>query len=374
MSGSIIKRNNVYYAKYELPRGLDGKRRQKMVALPGVNSNAQAKKQLVSILNSIYNNTYAEPEKYTVGAYFQKWLQSTESSRAATTNEAYKCITKNYIIPHIGHYSIGKIRALQIREFYSKISPNVSTKTLRNIHGVVHAGFADAIDMNVIPFNPADNIKMPKYKLPSARLVQIESIPAILEAARGSQYYMAIVLCLMTGMRRGEVLALKWSDYNRSKKVLTIRHSMYQVTGERALKEPKSGRAHTIHVGNKLAAVLDEHRKAQLQASAAGAFTDNGWICTNGNGGHLTPAGISSAFRRIMNKCGVSCGLHGFRHAHATYLISLGVPVKVVSERLGHADVNITMNIYQDVLPNMQQDAARVFDGFIDGINILKNG
>lgn len=357
----------------ELPRGLDGKRQQKMVACPGCNKK-QAEERLRQIQSQISNNTYSEPGRKSVAELFTEWLKTMESSLQPATVEAYKANVFKHILPALGNYLLTKLRPPHIQSLYNELNQTYSPKTIRNIHGIIHSALNYAVDMRDIQHNPSDKLVLPRKMKPAKRILQPADVPALLELAHNTKHYIPVYICLMTGMRRGEALALRWEDYNRSKQTLLIRQSRYQITGEIDLKSPKSNKVRTVNVGDKLAAVLDTLRRQQISRASDGIFSDGGWICTNEDGSPITPKSFSSWLYRLRRTHGIDVNVHGLRHAHATYLLEQGIPTKVVSERLGHADTNITLNIYAEVLPGMQADAAARFDSLMDELESGKKG
>jgi len=189
------------------------------------------------------------------------------------------------------------------------------------------------------------------------------------QIAGNTKYRIPILIVLATGMRRGEVLGLRWEDFNSQKRVLAVRRSLSQTRTGVSVKEPKSGRARAVMVPRFLVDELLRHREEQRRHKAIlrDDYTpDDGWVCADETGRPFAPKWLGNQFRRLARSANVDVTLHGLRHTQATVLIMSGVPVKVVSERLGHSTVNITQDIYAHVLPHMQEQAVEVLDGLFD--------
>ena len=202
--------------------------------------------------------------------------------------------------------------------------------------------------------NPADAVDAPKQSKTEIKIATPEAIGALLRAAHGTPYYMPIYIAAATGMRRGEVLGLQWSDFDVAQSALTVRRALcYVPPGNVFTKEPKNRRARVVPIPRDLVDALVEHHKAR-----PGTL----FICTLEDGHVITPGALDEAFRRIRKRAKVSVSLHGLRHSQATLLINAGIPVKVVSERLGHSTVQITQDIYTHVMPHMQQQAVSVIE------------
>lgn len=181
-----------------------------------------------------------------------------------------------------------------------------------------------------------------------------EELQRLLNAVEGAgEWRIPLLIAIGTGMRRGEVLALQWQDYNPTAKTLLVQRSRTQIgTYNVVLKGTKTDRARVVLVNDSLAAELDRHRAQTLFNKS----TD--WICCDAEGKPYIPRHLTRALESIVSSLGISITLHGLRHSHATTLIAAGVPVKTVSERLGHSTVVITQDIYAHVLPHMQRQAA----------------
>lgn len=367
----VIKRGETYYIRYDEPRGADGRRKQKMLACKGMNKR-QAEQRLRDILTNLHNGAYIAPSSMTFSEYLHKWLDFEKEKIAPQTHERYVEMAEKHIIPALGALKLDKIKPLAIQEYCSKALKSgrvdgkggLAPKTVRNLHGMIHASLAQAVKWQLLSANPADAAEPPRAPRKEIRTANAEDIAKLWAAAANTKYRIPILIALATGMRRGEVVGVKWDDFDAGRKILMVRRSLTQTRRGVEEKETKTGRARVVMIPDSLITELQAHRKEQeLRKSILGdEYVDEGWICADLHGERLSPKWLGNQFTRMAQSVGVGLTLHGLRHTQATTLIMAGVPVKVVSERLGHSTVTITQDIYAHVMPHMQQQAADVME------------
>ena len=353
MAGSIIRRGSTYYIRYELPRGADGRRRQKAVPCPGMNKK-QAEQRLREVLAQLHQGMYADPSVLTFSEYLDGWLRRIEARVARTTLETYRLDVRLHIKPFIGHIRLDRITPLALQDLYQQLSKRFAPKTVRNIHGVIRGALQQAVRLRLLPFNPAVNVDPPRVPKAEIRIAGTDDLSRLLFAAQGSKYRIPIMIALATGMRRGEVLGLQWDDFEPERGWLTVQRSVVAVSGEVIVKGTKTGKGRIVPIPVALTRALLRHKE-----SRAGA---NSWICTDAEGHRLKPRAFSTAFSRLVAGLDMDITLHSLRHTQATALLMAGVPVKVVAERLGHSTVATTQDIYGHVLPHMQDRAVEVIE------------
>lgn len=231
---------------------------------------------------------------------------------------------------------------------------------------------ADAEDAELLPRNPAHRAKPPRVvRLPEDEIQvwDAEQLRTFLGFVRRNRWHPEIRLAAMTGMRRAEVLGLRWKDIDIEARTLTVRQSLVAVGYETQFDTPKSHKPRTISLDPKTVKMLKRRRAAQNeQRLAAGeGYLVSDLAFTNENGSLVHPDSFSQAFGRLVAQTDLPrITLHGLRHGHATLLVKAGVPIKVVSERLGHADPGFTLRQYAHVLPSMQAEAAKQITALVD--------
>lgn len=355
--GSILKRSNVYYIRYEGPQHPDGRRSQKMEACKGMNKR-ECEELLRKRESEVHNGNYVETQDITLSVWFQSWLNRKANSLSPTTIEDYEQKFNTHIIPALGHIAVQKLKPIMIQNLLDRlIQKKLSAKTVRNIAGCIHSCLSDAVTLGLVQHNPADNLILPAKQRPDIQLPQSGDLDRMLNALDGTPYRLPFLLIVGTGMRRGEVLGLKWKDFRTDTRTLVIARAVVQTRGSITQKVPKSGRKRVILLPEYLVDELIQHRENQR---SRGFISD--WIVTTEAGEPMTPASFGKGIELARARANVKASLHAWRHDQATTLLMAGVPAKVVSERLGHATINITQDIYAHVLPTMQATAVDILD------------
>lgn len=362
MAGGIVKRGNVYYIRYDLPRGADGRRRQRMLACPGLNKK-QAEERLRQTLSQIHNGTYADPSAITLGQYLDDWLERQQSRLSPSSVESYGGYIRRHIAPTLGQTPLGKLTPAAIQSLYTKLGRTLAPKTIVTLHGMLHSALRQGCRLQMLPRNPSDYIELPRVTRSDVQTASLEDIARLRTALEGTAYYLPVLVIIATGMRRGEVLGLRWEDYNPTARTLVVRRSAARMKGKTYVKATKTGASRVVLLPQ---FVADKLSQRQAEATSEWVFPNRfGWV--------YNPEAFGVAFRAIADRAGVSVTLHGLRHTQATLLIMAGVPVKVVSERLGHSTVKVTQDIYAHVLPHMQSEAADLLEQWFGDSACVQN-
>jgi integrase len=213
--------------------------------------------------------------------------------------------------------------------------------------------------------SPADAVEPPKPPRREMRALNEAETAWLLEVAQGTRFYLPVLLAVTSGMRRGEFLAVRWSDVDLQSGTASIKRSIEQTNKGIRFKSPKARKGRPIALLPIMVDALKEHRHVQSQQKklAGAAYQEEDLICAREDGAIWKPDSFTADFARLAKKAGMKgVRLHDLRHSHATQLLIAGVHPKVVSERLGHSTVGITLDIYSHVLPGLQEDAAKKLD------------
>jgi integrase len=269
----------------------------------------------------------------------------------------------NHIIPALGHMQSQKLTPQRVQAFYSHMQQEgLSAKSVSNIHGLLHKALDQAVRWGLVPRNVCDAVSLPKQARHEIQPLNEEQARRLLVSARGHSLEGMITLAVTTGMRSGELLALKWRDINLDNRSLHIQRSMGYIPGKGYLefetKTPKSRRK--IVLPPFVCEALKQHRTRQLEARliAGERWQDRDLVFCNMYGGYFDPAHLRQRFDKLLKEAGLpDVRFHDLRHSTATILLSIGVPAKVVQEILGHGQISMTLDTYSHVLPDMQQQA-----------------
>lgn len=355
---------------------INGDRKQKKKTFK---TKKEAEKWLSETIAEVNKGTYIEPAKTTVREWLNDWLKSYgKQNLSPTTYAGYKMIVEMHLIPELGAISLSELKPKHIRDYHSKaleggrkdnkkaLGKGLSPTTVSQHHRVLREALQHALELEMIARNPADATKPPRKVKHEINFLPVEDANKIIELFKGSYLYMPVYLAVTLGARRAEILALRWCDVDLKRNTATIGRGLY-VTKEQGLffKEPKNKTSkRSIAISPEVVKVLKKHKKTQeWQAQLLeGKYQDNDLICCLQDGNPLNPNSVSKRFQEVVSKAGIDVTFHGLRHAHASYLLKQGVHPKVVSERLGHSNIGITMDFYSHVAPTLQKEAAAKLD------------
>jgi integrase len=326
----------------------------------------------------------ASEQRPTLDAYLDEWLALQTTQLQPGTWTDYTARMRRYVRPHLGDVPLTDLRARQLTKLYVSLLEQggrdgapLSLVTVRGVHAILHKALGDARRAGYLAANPADDATVPRLDprrdlvAPPLRTWTAAELRGFLAATAGTSLGPLWAVAAGTGMRRGELLALRWADVDLDACVLQVRLSLTRVRGEPRLKDPKSGRARRLRVDGHVRAALCEQRDRQARdARRHGPLWRNDWdlVFTTKVGAPWHPDAISRAFRLACLDAGAPVlRLHDLRHTHATLLLEAGCPVKVVSERLGHASVTLTLDVYSHVLPTMDDEAVARFAAHVHG-------
>jgi integrase len=366
-SGQLIQKGkNTFLLRVFLGRDpATGKRRYRNLNFHGNKTAAQ--KRLSSLLRDGDLGLLAEPVRTTVAEYLDHWLESAAKVRVRLrTLQGYKELLDRYIRPALGTQRLSKLTPLEIQRAYARmLDRDLSPKTVRHAHGVLRAAFNQAVKWRLLVINPALAVELPKLRKKEMQALSPEQATKFLQHAATDRLSALFSLALTTGMRPGEYLGLQWKDVDLKKGVVVVRRTLVpKKDGGWEFAEPKTAQsARTIPLPKSVTRALVEHRKAQAeQKLKAGEKYENHDLVFTGPKGHAIQLRnlVNRHFKPILRaaKLPEDIRLYDLRHTCATLLLAQGEHPKVVSERLGHASVTLTLDTYSHVLPTMQQQAA----------------
>lgn len=372
MRGHIAKRYKGSYS-IVLNLGMDpatGKRKQQWISVRG--TKKEAEKRLAELLHQLNSGTFIKPGKTTVAEYLRKWLEDyCGTSLAPRTTEGYESIVRCHLISSPGKIPLTQLKPEHIQSAYSKgLSAGLSHRTVQYIHSTLHKSLQDAVRLGIIVRNPADAVEAPRVQHREMRTMNEADIHIFLEFAKSTPYYALFYLALFTGMRRSELLALRWCDVDLILCQLSVTRALHQLQdGSRIFSQPKTAKGRRlISLTPSTAIVLREHWEQQEKMRQAHSLTlaEDDLVFCHVDGRPLLPNSVSHAWTKLANRVGLKgVRLHDARHTHASLMLKQGIHPKIVQERLGHASIQITLDTYSHVAPGLQQAAANRFDDIV---------
>jgi len=369
MRGRIIKRKGSSNYTIVLQMGLDsatGKRKQQWITAG--TSKREAEKQMAKLIHELDNGNYVKPDKTRMKDYLERWLSDyAKPNLSPRSYDRYIGIINKYLIPELGSIHLTQLRPEHLQKHYtSGLNSGLSARTVRYHHALIHIALQTAVKWGWINRNVADAVDPPRFERSVMQTWNEDEVNRFLEAAKESHYYPLFYTALFTGMRRGELLALRWQDVDFIYSQIYISRSLHQLrNGSYIFTQPKSEKSRrTIALSSSLFFVLSEHRQVkETEALLMGQYLSDTDLVFNNLGKPLRPNTVTYAWQRIAARNGVKViRLHDARHTHASLMLKQGIHPKIVQERLGHASIQMTLDTYSHVAPGIQQAAAESFD------------
>jgi integrase len=375
MRGRIIKRKGSNNYTIVLQLGLDpatGKRKQQWITAGP--SKREAEKQMASFIHDLDNGTFVAPNKTTLAEYLKEWIKSIQGSLSPRTIEGYVTII-NRIVPALGATPLTQLKPELLQKYYSDClrtgrlnrQGGLNPFTVRHHHALLHRALENAVEWDLIIRNPADAAHPPQPRPAEINVMSESEIQTFLDAARQTPYFHLFHTILFTGLRRSEVLALRWSDIDLMLCQLSVSRSIHQLRDRSfVFRQPKSAKGRrTVALSPTATKVLKEHKEIiTAERILRGVpLKDSDLVFSKPDGSPIPPNRITRAWPALAKRCGILASrLHDARHTHASLMLKAGIHPRIVQERLGHSTIAITLDIYSHVSPGLQEAAARRFD------------
>jgi integrase len=375
-----------WYVVIDDPNTEAGKRKRVWLTNPDTGKAFTTKREAerfdVEQKHARNRGSFVSPNKLLLGDYLNDWLSIVSSQLAESTIDAYRKNIRLRINPYIGKIPLQQLTAKDLDKLYATLlesgrittgeGSGLSVKTVRSVHQTAKQALERAFVNGLVPRNVAQLATPPKSKGTTRPLAWTpEELKTFLEALDGHRLEHLFKFAAFTGMRRGEVLGLTWRSIDWQRKQVSVSQSIGKVAGKVVVTTPKTsaGRREVEldEATSELLHKVKQEQEANKELLGLERF-GSGYVFCNPDGTTLYPERITRVFSELVSKLGLpAIPFHGLRHTHATILLSLGVPAHVVSARLGHSGVTITLSTYAHVLPKQQGDAANKFANYLEG-------
>ncbi len=378
MRGHIQRRGKKSWRlKFDIGRDPEtGERITKYMTVRGTKTDAQ--RELTRVLREIDTGTFVEPAKITVAEFLKQYLASlVNRGLSPKTYDRYKEIVNINLIPAFGHIRLAKLEPLHIETAWGDALESgrldgkggLSPQTVAHLHRLLKQALKKAVKWKMLATNPADMVDAPKIERREIAVLTEAELATLINAVEGTPLYMPVMLASTTGLRRGEVLGLRWKDIDLDRGTLTVIQMLGQVRSRLYFKPPKTkaGRR-TVTLPAITIEALRQHkvRQSEERLRLGLGRDDSGLVFTRPDGQPVIPTSFSRTFCEFVKNRGLPpISFHGLRHSHLTHLLRAGVHPKVASARAGHSSTAITMDIYSHILPGMQEDAASKIDAVL---------
>lgn len=363
MRGHVRKHGTGWQYTIELePDPTTGKRRQKSKG--GFNTKKECEKAMNQLIVELEKGNYFEASSITLKEYLIYWMDNYASTNVApSTLKRYK-ISISDINSYLGGTLLSKLKPINIQNLYTKLleEKQQSKSTILKTHRTLSIALKHAVNWQLINSNPCNNVQPPRPDKIDMKVWDVKAANKFLVTIKNDVIYLPVLIALQTGLREGELCALKWENVDLTSKTLSVKYTLQKINEKLSLKEPKTKKSkRTIALMDSTINILKEYKKQQAlyKLTLGEEYYNENYVCAWNDGRPFDPLYLSKKFPKLIEKYNFPyIRFHDLRHTHATMLLQQGVNPKIVSERLGHSTISITLDTYSHVLPNMQKEAA----------------
>jgi integrase len=346
-----------------------GKRKQKRKR--GFSTKKEATDELRKLEVQHNEGTYIETKNILFKQYLTDWLSIKKISLSNHTFSLYERSIKNHIAPSLGNIILSKMKPQHIQKFILAMhEEGLADSTIKRTFNIVNVCLNDAVKLGDIVSNPASKIEKPKVLPKEMQIWSVDQIQHFLNCSKTHRLYCIFHLAIMTGLRKGEILGLRWKDVDFEKQVLYVNQTLEHdgKTIKKGAKTKSSIRSVTISPSTKQV-LLNHKRNQELEKELFDSgYNDLDLVICAENGQPYHPRNLTRTFLSLTNKANLPhIRFHDLRHTHAALMIAQNEPMKLIAERLGHSKISTTIDTYGHLLPNMQHDASNRLDQTIFG-------
>jgi integrase len=300
-------------------------------------------------------------QKIGFEVYIETWLARLETSSAPRTHELYTGIVAKHIKPYLGAMQLMQITRTDIRNLLEQTLKHVGSRTRQLAYRILHHALEDAVDRGLISTNPCSPKDKPKHVYREFRSLTKEEAQRLLAVAKETEFHLLLYLALATGMRQGELFALRWDSVNTDAGFLSVIGTLSKDgAGQLCIRPPKGkGKSRRIDLSSSVVEMLQEHKRCQCPITS--------WVFPNVNGSPMQKDNfMHRVFRPLIKQAGLgNLRFHDLRHTSATLGLAAGENIKIVQERLGHASAKMTLDVYAKAVPTLQREAATRMDSIL---------
>lgn len=333
-------------------------------------TRAEVARKLAAALKARQDGSPVVGERLTVRQYLTEWLESSRSTVGPGTWERYESLLRIHALPYVGSIRLARLTPQNLQKLYAeRVASGLSPTTVGHLHAVLHRALAEAARFDLVRRNVASLVKRPRAERHEMTTLSPEQCRALLEAARGDRLEALYVLAISTGMRQGEMLALRWPEVDLEQGNLRVIATVRRTRDGIVFGEPKTLRSRRrVQLTSKAITALRAHRARQIEDRLARPYwQDESLVFASNIGTVIGPQNlVRHSFYPLLDRAGLPrIRFHDLRHTAATLLLSQNVHPKVVSEMLGHSQIAVTLDLYSHVTPTMQQQATEALEAVL---------
>ncbi len=373
--GTIRKRSDGRWeARYTL--GIDPKTGKQIQKSVYGKTQKEVRQKLTAITAEIDDGTYMDIPRLKTADWLNTWVTEYIGNVKSSTRKSYQDHVRLNIIPYIGNVPLSKVTAAMIQQMYNELQTEkeLSPKTIKNVHGVLHRALEQAQKMGYIRSDPLVAVTLPRIEKKQIKPLEDEELCAFLKEIRGNPYELVYFVTVFTGLRQGEVLGLTWDCVNFEKQTLLInkQHGKKKGTREYCFSSLKNDRPRVIEAAD---GVMDALKKQQLRQQRWAARLKDGWdnpdnlVFTTETGRYLCNQTVYLAFKKIVRRLHLDATrFHDLRHTYAVNSLKSGDDIKTVQENLGHQTAAFTLDVYAHATNSMKRESANRMDQYIHSV------
>jgi len=361
---TIVKRKTGFM--YQIYLGKDEHGKAKFESKGSFKTKGEAKEAASLRELELKNGESGDLTEITFESFAKRWLATKEMNLRYNTFFNYRERIRLYMLPLFGRKKMKDVKVIHIQDWHQSMSKTHSMTTVADAHKLMKRIFKDAVSWEVINKNPFDKIPTPTSKFKTMETWTKEDVATFLQGSKDDAMYMAFYLALATGMRQSEILGLTWDNVSFEHQYITV-NSVLETRSKQLINDTKTkSSSRRIDCSHDLMNELKKHRTRQKQMKLiAGTAWQNHYdlVITTGFGTPIVARNLLRSFTRLKKKLGLKeITFHELRHTHASLLLQNKVHPKIVSERLGHSTIKMTLDVYSHLIPTMQKEAADLFD------------
>ncbi len=350
-----------------------GKQIQKSVY---AKTQKEVRKKLTEKLSQLDQGVYTEPNKMTVGTWLDIWLEEYTGGIKERTRIQYQSHIVNHLKPALGAVKLAALNTLAIQKFYNSLqkTTELSPKTIKNLHGVLHKALQQAVEVGYIRFNPSDACKLPRAERAEIKPLEERQIADFMKVVQGHPLEALYIVDLFTGLRQGEIMGMTWDCIDFEQGTIKIYKQLQLIKGEYKFVALKNDKPRTITPAPYVMQVLKAHQAKQLRIRlrAGELWEDSNLVFTNDTGRHLARQTVYKNFKKLAAQIGMpDARFHDLRHSYAVAALQSGDNVKTVQQNLGHHTAAFTLDVYGHVSESMKRESAERMEAFINQVSSL---
>lgn len=380
MTGHVRRRGTrSWELKFDIGDDQTGKRKTRYASFRGTKRDAEL--ELAKLITAAANGEQVDPSKLTLNEFLDRWEKDWCAGNVSPkTRERYAELLRIHVRPTLGALKIQKLRPVHLSGLYGTLQRDarLAPRTIGHVHRALHRALGHATAWDITQQNIAAKVVPPRVAHKEIAILTVAQVKVVLETARGKNQswgrpiFHIATLALASGMRRGELLALRWQDVDLDRAMITVARSLEQTKAGLRFKEPKTAHGRrTIELPATAVTELRAHWRAQQEdrfALGAGKSPPEALVFSDLDGEPRLPNAITKEWQRTAKAAGMaSATLHSLRHTHASHLIANGLDILTISRRLGHGSPTITLAVYGHLFPQTDNRAAQIMEAAFIG-------